>query len=42
MKKAKKKSRKMFCHDPRHATPCPLPCEACKEECNPKFWKNRA
>jgi hypothetical protein len=20
------------CHDPRHATPCPLPCSACVEE----------
>jgi hypothetical protein len=28
-----------FCHDPRHEKPCPLPCEACKEECDPELWK---
>jgi hypothetical protein len=22
-----------FCHDERHETPCPLPCQACAEEC---------
>ncbi len=22
------------CTDPRHETPCPLPCEACKWDCN--------
>jgi hypothetical protein len=25
-----------FCYDPRHDTPCPQPCVACKEECDPK------
>lgn len=24
-----------FCHDDRHATPCPLPCLACADECEP-------
>lgn len=23
-----------FCYDPRHETPCPLPCPACAIECN--------
>lgn len=32
------KARK-FCHDPRHEKPCPLPCEACKEECDPECWR---
>ena len=27
----------MICTDPRHDTPCPGPCRACREECNPKF-----
>ncbi len=22
-----------YCHDERHAEPCPLPCEACADEC---------
>ena len=24
-----------FCHDPRHAEPCPLPCAACADDCDP-------
>lgn len=24
-----------FCLDNRHANPCPLPCPACEEECDP-------
>lgn len=23
-----------YCHDPRHDTPCPLPCYACEQECD--------
>ncbi len=26
------------CQDPRHETPCPLPCEACEQECDPEEW----
>jgi len=26
---------KMWCHNERHATPCPQPCQACQEECDP-------
>lgn len=26
----------MYCVDERHGTPCPLPCRACEEECDPK------
>ena len=25
----------MFCHDERHDEPCPLPCDACADECDP-------
>ena len=25
-----------FCRDPRHDKPCPLPCAACADECEPK------
>lgn len=25
-----------YCNDPRHETPCKLPCRACEEECNLK------
>lgn len=36
---------KAYCHDPRHATPCPheygKPCEACVQECDPKYLKER-
>jgi len=32
----------MFCHDLRHETPCPLPCEACEEECDKKTWKKKS
>ena len=27
------------CHDPRHAIPCPFPCPACQDECDPAYWK---
>jgi acyl-CoA reductase-like NAD-dependent aldehyde dehydrogenase len=28
------------CFDPRHGTPCyPDRCQACHEECNPKYWE---
>lgn len=27
------------CYDPCHGTPCPLPCEACNDECDRKTWK---
>lgn len=27
------------CHDPRHARPCPFPCQACREECDPDYFK---
>lgn len=33
----KKERLKEYCHDPRHHTPCPQPCEACEEECDPKY-----
>jgi len=29
------KIMRMVCKDPRHERPCPLPCEACNEECDP-------
>jgi hypothetical protein len=25
------------CTDPRHGTPCPQPCSACVDECDPQF-----
>ena|SRR3990167_10933412 len=28
-----RQDRPEFCHDPRHVTPCQLPCKACAEEC---------
>jgi hypothetical protein len=30
----------MHCHDPRHDEPCPLPCAACEDECDPAFARN--
>jgi hypothetical protein len=27
------------CHDPRHATPCPQPCAACAEDCDPQYLR---
>ena len=37
--KIKKKKTGWFCHDPRHETPCPLPCVACNAECGRQhFW----
>lgn len=27
------KGARKYCHHPRHAEPCPLPCQACAEEC---------
>lgn len=24
-----------FCYDPRHYSPCPQPCPACVDECDP-------
>lgn len=38
----KAKKAKKFCHDPRHEKPCPLPCEACEEECDKKTWKKKS
>lgn len=27
----------LYCCDPRHETPCPEPCEACEDECDPQY-----
>lgn len=27
------------CVDPRHALPCPQPCAACREECDPRYLR---
>lgn len=29
-----KEPMKLLCFDSRHDNPCPLPCEACDEECD--------
>jgi len=33
----------LYCVDPRHGTPCPLPCQGCEEEgCDPAAREERA
>lgn len=33
---ARKPKPRMWCIDPRHSTPCALPCPACEAECDHK------
>ncbi len=36
----KKEMTVLWCHDPVHETPCPQPCRACEEDCDPKYLRD--
>ena len=30
--------KNLYCWDPHHREPCPMPCNACVAECPPEAW----